>query len=129
MLDKVGCYFDWDEIKIISPNKADKRHRYLFRNSAKDTSYYHTGDDYFPTVRNTPYGIYWESCPSKVLFGHNLYEISSEDLMPFVEKSIKQLAYAGVFVDSKILLQHRLFRLDINKLVLLPLMPRMRSQL
>lgn len=121
MLDKVACYLLPGEVKIISPDRADSRHRYLLAPHRDGSGYKHLEAGYFPTIRRDFYGIYWESCPSKVIFGHNLYEVGPKDLETFVYKSVEQLAYAGVFVEPEVLIQHRLFRMDVNKIALLPL--------
>lgn len=120
MLDKVACYLLPGEAKIISPKRADSRHRYLLAPHRDGSGYKHLEAGYFPTIRRDSYGIYWESCPSKVIFGHNLYEVGPDDLERFVYKSVEQLAYAGVFVEPEVLMQHKLFRMDVNKIALLP---------
>ena len=101
MLDKVACYLLPGEVKIISPDRADSRHRYLLAPHRDGSGYKHLEAGYFPTIRRDFYGIYWESCPSKVIFGHNLYEVGPKDLETFVYKSVEQLAYAGVFVEPE----------------------------
>lgn len=121
MLDKVGCYLLPGEAKIISPQRAGSKHAYLFAPRKEGACYKHIEAGYFPTIRRDSYGIYWESCPSKVIFGHNLYEVGPTDLEAFVYKSVEQLAYAGVFVEPEVLMQHRLFRMDVNKIALLPM--------
>ena len=100
---------------------ADSRHRYLLAPHRDGSGYKHLEAGYFPTIRRDSYGIYWESCPSKVIFGHNLYEVGPDDLERFVYKSVEQLAYAGVFVEPEVLMQHKLFRMDVNKIALIPL--------
>ncbi len=50
-----------------------------------------------------------------------MYEVGPKDLETFVYKSVEQLAYAGVFVEPEVLMQHKLFRMDVNKIALIPL--------
>lgn len=118
MFDKIGTYLNPKDIKLIPQSQAEKRHHYLFGHSIEGAPYHHDKNEYFPTIRNTPYGIYWESCPAKVLFGHNLYEISEQDCMLFIEKSVAQLAYAGIHITPERLIKQKLSRLDVNKLVI-----------
>ncbi len=120
-VDKVGSFFAWKDIKIVSKDDAKLRHQYLFGScNAKGRAFRYDGDDYFPLIRRMPDGIIWESCPAKVIFGHNLYEIQDNDLDRFIEKSVQQLEYAGVYITPGVLKAQPLTRLDYNKLILIP---------
>lgn len=119
MADKIAILFNNDEIEIVSKiNNMLARYAYLYNTYGHNT-YRHDKDGYFPTIIAKPYGIWWETCPAKVLFGHNLYEVGPEHLNEFIDKSIQQLAYAGVYVKKEVLLKHTLNRLDVNKITLL----------
>lgn len=119
MADKIAILFNNDEIKIVNKiNNTPERYTYLYNTYGHNT-YRHDKDEYFPTIIATPYGIWWETCPAKVLFGHNLYEVGPEHLNEFIDKSIQQLSYAGVYVKKEVLLKHTLNRLDVNKITLL----------
>lgn len=119
MTDKIASLFNNDEIKIVNKiNNTPERYAYLYNTYGHNT-YRHDKDEYFPTIIAQPYGIWWETCPAKVLFGHNLYEVRPEHLNKFIDKSIQQLAYAGVYVKKEVLLKHTLNRLDVNKITLL----------
>ena len=120
-VDKVGKFFPKTEYKVIEREHAQSRHQYLFKEmNYKNIPYRHDKDEYFPTILRTPNGIYWETCPPKVIYGHNAYEISDADKNSFIQKSIKQLAYAGIEVNPTLFEHSDIHRLDVNKLVLLP---------
>ena len=120
-VDKVGKFFPKTEYKVIEREHAQSRHQYLFKEmNYKNIPYRHDKDEYFPTILRTPNGIYWETCPPKVIYGHNAYEISDADKNSFIQKSIKQLAYAGIEVNPTLFEHSDIHRLDVNKLVLIP---------
>ena len=60
-------------------------------------------------------------CPSKLLYGTNIYETKEEDLDRFLSLLVERLEYAGILTDESVLRGHYLSGWDVNKPILFPL--------
>lgn len=112
------------EFEILPKGKWEPRHKYLNSLEYK-ANYSHDKPEYMPNIcvfRNNGEinGVTWQACPAKVLYGHNLQEVTQQELEAFLDKSVSQLAYAGILTDKEVLRKHYLSGADVNKLAIYP---------
>lgn len=115
------------EFGVLSKGRS-ARHAYL--DKAEETgsiqAYIHEdSDDYMPNIH-----VYADElgigrtriqvCPSKLLYGTNIYETKEEDFERFLKLLVERLEYAGILTDESVLRNHYLSGWDVNKLVILP---------
>lgn len=116
------------EFSVLSKGRT-ARHAYL--NKAEDTGFKQTyihkdSDDYMPNIHvyaNRGIGITGTTiqvCPSKLLYGTNIYETKEEDLERFLKLIVERLEYAGILTDESILRHHYLSGWDVNQLAIIP---------
>ena len=60
-------------------------------------------------------------CPSKLLYGTNIYETKEEDLERFLSLLVERLEYAGILTDESVLRNHYLSGWDVNKPIIFPI--------
>ena len=115
------------EFNVLSKGRS-ARHAYL--DKAEQTgykqAYEHTdSDDYMPNIHvyAKDLGITRveiQVCPSKLIYGTNIYETKEEDFERFLSLLVERLEYAGILTDKSTLQNHYLSGWDVNKLVILP---------
>lgn len=110
------------EFEILPKERWEPRHKYLDRIDYK-SNYSPDKREYMPNIcvfRNDGEisVAAWQACPAKVLYGHNLQEVTQPELEAFLDKSVAQLAYAGILTDKEVLRNHYLSGVDVNKLAL-----------
>ncbi|MBR4508352.1 MAG: hypothetical protein IKP23_02625 [Elusimicrobiaceae bacterium] len=118
--------YNW-EFEVLSKGRS-LRHAYLDkveRTGFRQVYINRNSNDYMPTIHvyadNT--GIKRaeiQVCPSKLLYGTNIYETKEEDLECFLSLLVEKLEYAGILTDESVLRNHYLSGWDVNKPILLP---------
>ncbi len=116
------------EFGVISKGRS-ARHAYLDKaeQSGYKQKYKHDGsDDYMPNIHvyaSKQLGITRaeiQVCPSKLLYGTNIYETKEEDFERFLSLLVERLEYAGILTDESVLRNHYLSGWDVNKPIILP---------
>ena len=115
------------EFRVLSKGRC-ARHAYLDKAEESNfgQAYIHKdSDDYMPNIHvyANDLGITTTTiqvCPSKLLYGTNIYETKEEDFERFLKQLVERLEYAGILTDESILRNHYLSGWDVNKLVVLP---------
>lgn len=115
------------EFGVVSKGRC-ARHAYLDKAEERGFSqaYIHgDSDDYMPSIHVYSDGLGITSatiqvCPSKLLYGTNIYETKEEDLARFLKLLVERLEYAGILTDESVLRNHYLSGWDVNKPVILP---------
>ena len=114
----------YGELEILPKDQWEPRHQYLGCVNNK-ANYRHDKHEYMPNTciykdNGEISQVCWQACLSKVLYEHNLQEITPDELEAFLDKSVAQLRYAGILTDKETLCKHHLSSLDVNKLVIYP---------
>lgn len=88
-VDKIKMYLYRanGEFEILPKDKWEPRHNYLNSKEPK-AKYTHDKYEYMPSIcvfreNEEITRICLQACPSKVLYGHNLQEITQQDFEPF----------------------------------------------
>lgn len=116
------------EFGVLSKGRC-ARHAYL--DKAEETGYrqayiHEDSDDYMPNIHVYADNLGITSaeiqvCPSKLLYGTNIYETKEEDFERFLSLLVERLEYAGILTDESALRGHYLSGWDVNKPVILPI--------
>ncbi len=116
------------EFDVLSKGRS-ARHAYLDKAEEESSVQEYThedSDDYMPNIhvyanelRITRAKI--QVCPSKLLYGTNIYETKEEDFERFLSLLVERLEYAGILTDKSVLRNHYLSGWDVNKLIILAL--------
>ena len=125
----INLYANTGDFQIIPMREREARHAYLDKAEKKafKQPYIHEdSDDYMPNIH-----VYADNlgitrveiqvCPSKLLYGTNIYETKEEDLERFLSLLVERLEYAGILTDESVLRNHYLSGWDVNKPIIFPI--------
>lgn len=125
----INLYANTGDFQIIPIWGREARHAYL--DKAEETRFqqafiYKETDDYMPNIhiyadKRGIQRVKIQVCPSKLLYGTNIYETKEEDLDRFLSLLVERLEYAGILTDESVLRGHYLSGWDVNKPILFPL--------
>ena len=114
MIDRVGLLLEPGKDFKFSPNISTD-------DIIRDWKYLYKQPNYFPYIELLhDKKLQVKFCPAKVLYGNNLYEITSDDVIPVLVHLIKYLRKAHIITCPVSLFYAHVFLIDYAKLCYVP---------